>query len=137
MSTNKPAASLAYSRLRELTRNNVLDELHPALRPHIVAVLDHIAELEKTATARQKLLIETIDVLDGTCTDFETCAAENEVLRNERDELRERLSKLESAKAGRIPTAKECKEHLVSKGMPLALAASAARLIVKFIESRA
>jgi hypothetical protein len=37
----------AYTRLRELTRDNVLDELHPALRPDIVAVLDELATLRK------------------------------------------------------------------------------------------
>ena len=45
MNANKPIASLAYSRLRELTRDDVLDILHPALRPDIVAVLDENAEL--------------------------------------------------------------------------------------------
>jgi hypothetical protein len=35
-----------------------------------------------------------------------------------------------------MPSGKEIKNHLASKGMPIGLAASAARLVVAFIKSR-
>lgn len=49
----------------------------------------------------------------------------------ERDTFRDRLAELESALS-----AKSCKAHLVSRGMPIGLAAKAARIIVEFIKSR-
>lgn len=59
----------AYQRLRELTRDNVLDELHPAPRPAIVAVLDEIEVLrERLARVEgpaQKLVDIDNDLAEG------------------------------------------------------------------------
>lgn len=73
----------AYQRLRDLTRDNVLDELHPSLRPDIVAVLDENAELRGKLAATNGALHGSRDVRAR--------------VEKERDELRDRLAKLEKA----------------------------------------
>lgn len=62
MNANKPIASLAYSRLRELTRDDVLDALHPALRLDIVTVLDENAELRGKLASANGALVGSRDV---------------------------------------------------------------------------
>lgn len=140
MSADKPSASSAYARLRELTRYDVLDELHPGLRPDIVAVLDEVAKLRDRKTELDVLVrakSERLRMVAEQLGADERFLCENAGhIRQERDELRERLSKLELAQAARIPTAKECRIHLVSKGMPIGLAASAAKLTIEFIKGR-
>jgi hypothetical protein len=66
----------AYQRLRELTRDNVLDELHPALRPDIVAVLDEL-------TVLRERLAKLESVLDVECPTmpFSSCECCNAAAR--------------------------------------------------------
>lgn len=116
----------AYQRLRELTRDNVLDDLHHALRPDIVAVLDALEAIRAERDAVRDGLKATFglsyDDIARIC-----CAAKGilpsqertnalddllvvrsgprkHVSPNEVRTLRERLAKLESFLDGECPT---------------------------------
>lgn len=95
----------AYQRLRELTRDNVLNELHPALRPDIVAVLDELATLRRLrADAEQSLraqaqsyrdeIHELRDELDFARSAAASLAAQLGEMTQERDQFAQKVDEI-------------------------------------------